>query len=41
MYFMRYEMLKLLEMPDVFRTDEEMGECRIQVYPFHMVSKAL
>ncbi len=37
----RYETLKLLEMPDVFQTDEEMGRCTIQVYPFHMLFKSL
>jgi len=33
----RYDTLKLLELPNVFKT--EMKSCAVQVYPFHMVAK--
>ena len=35
----RFERLKLLEMPNVFKTS--MDECRIQVFPKYMVEKGL
>ena len=33
----RYDTLKLLELPNVFKT--EMKSCSVHVYPFHMVAK--